>query len=77
MEDYAQFVHEFRNKNGEVRFAVARWDEERGQYTRPLSQRDIKLTGCSEEYTKKISTFGGYPTRCQARRRARYVFGGK
>lgn len=72
--DYSDYVHEFTNDDGEVRFAVAALVN--GQYTRPIDVRMQKLTGCSQEYTRDIKQFGGYKERRQALRRARYLFGG-
>lgn len=73
--DYTQYVHEFVNENGETRYAVAEWNEQAGQYQRPLTRHDAELTGCSAEFCKNLNYFGGYIDRARALRRARYLFG--
>jgi len=70
--NYAQYIHEFTDANGDTRYAVAR--AENGQYTRPVDSRTYKLTGCSQEFCHSLKTFGGYLTRREALRRARYLF---
>ena len=72
---YDRYVHEFTNKRGETRYAVAEWNEEHNQYQRPTSARTYKLSGCSAEYSGDVSWFGGWLTRRQAFREARYLFG--
>jgi hypothetical protein len=72
--DYTKFVHQFEDKTGQTRYAVGEWNQKRGQFTRPLDSRTQKLTGCSEEFTQSLLGFGGYKTRAQALRRARYLF---
>ncbi len=72
---YDEYVHEYYDAKGRLRFAVAAWNEGTAQYERPLDKRTRELTGCYAEYTRKIESFGGYPTRRQALRRARYLFG--
>ena len=71
---YTQYVHEFEDKTGQTRYAVGEWSQARGQFSRPLDSRTQKLTGCSGEFTRSIAGFGGYKTRSQALRRARYLF---
>jgi hypothetical protein len=71
---YDQFVHEFETENGETRYAVAHYNPESGQYTCPLDSRMRKLTGCTAEYANTPAGIGGYPTKRQALRRARYLF---
>lgn len=72
--DYAQYVHEYTNDQGRTRYAVARWDEARGQYIRPFDSTEVKLTGCSAEFARKPSGVQSYATRKQALARARYLF---
>ena len=73
--NYSQFVHEFTDEKGNKRFAVAEYDEKRGQYIAPLDRKAQRLTGCTSEFAKTPQGIGGYPTRRQALRRARYLFG--
>ena len=72
---YDQYVHRYTDGQGITRYAVAEWDQERGQYTRPASTRTYKLSGCYAEYSQSVSYFGGWLTRRQALREARYLFG--
>jgi hypothetical protein len=73
-DTYTQYVHEYE-RNGQTRYAVGRWDEERGQYTRPHDQEEYKLTGCSASFARRPEDMQSYPTRRQALRRARYLYG--
>ncbi len=73
--NYSKFVHEFTDEKGNVRYAVAEYDEKRGQYKAPLDRKAQRLTGCTSEFAKTPQGIGGYPTRRQALRRARYLFG--
>jgi hypothetical protein len=75
--DYTQFVHEFVDEFGHTRYAVARWEQSSGQFVCPLSETTKKLTGCFAEYAKQPSELGGYKSRQEALRRARYLFGEK
>lgn len=80
--NYAQYVHEFVDEHGVKRFAVAELvipmgDPSISYYQRPLDIRMSKLTGNWAEFVKYVKDFGGYLTRKQALRRARYLFGGK
>ena len=72
---YTQYVHEFTNERGETRYAVAEWDEKSGEYTRPLTHQQAQATGCFAEFCHNLNYFGGYKTRKEALRRARYLFG--
>lgn len=74
-EKYGKYVHEFTTKNGETRYAVAKWDEEHAQYVRPTSASTYKLSGCYAEYSRSVDYFGGWKTRRQALREARYLYG--
>lgn len=74
-EKYDRYVHEFTHKNGTVRFAVAEWVQSANQYQRPTSVRTYNLTGCSREYSGSVAYFGGWLTRRQALREARYLYG--
>ncbi len=73
--NYTQYVHEYEDNNGTTWHAVARWDPQAGQYIRPLDHTEHKLTGCSAECARTPSGIQSYPTRRQALRRARYLFG--
>lgn len=71
---YTQYVHEFTDRRGITRYAVAEWNEGAGQYQCPLDSRTQKLTGCRAEFSRDLEYLGGYRTRRQALRRARYIF---
>lgn len=71
---YGKYVHEFIDKDGNTRYAVAEYNEKTGQYTCPLDVRTRKLTGCSAEFANTPAGIGGYLTKKQALRRARYLF---
>jgi len=73
--NYGKFVHEYTDRNGKTLFAVAEWVESAGQYQCPLSKRTAKLTGCHIEFSRTLSGLGSFPTRRQALRNARYLFG--
>jgi hypothetical protein len=73
--DYTQYVHEFIDTFGATRYAVAKW--ENNQYICPLDAHQRKLSGCTSEFATNLQWLGGYLTRQQALRRARYLFGGK
>lgn len=72
---YSDYVHEFVDHTGRTRYAVAEWVESAGQYQCPLDNRTQKLSGCRAEFSRTLDWLGGYPTRRQALRRARYLFG--
>jgi hypothetical protein len=72
---YDRYIHEYTDSHGITRYAVAEWDQERGQYTRPTSKRTYKLSGCYAEFSRTVSYFGGWLTRRQALREARYLYG--
>lgn len=72
---YTQYVHEYVDYHGKTRYAVGRWDEERGQYTRPYDQSEYKWTGCSASFARRPEDMQSYPTKRQALRRARYLYG--
>ena len=73
--DYTRYVHEYIDKQGRTRYAVAEWVEEAGQYQAPLDKRTAKLTGAHTEFARRPEGFGGYLSRKKALRRARYLFG--
>ena len=72
---YDRYVWEYVDIRGVTRFAVAEWNQEQAEYRRPLSKSTQKLTGCYAEQSKTVSWFGGWLTRRQALREARYLFG--
>ena len=72
--NYTQYVHEFTDDQGKTRFAVGQWDEKNGQYICPLDAGTAKRSGCSSEYTTTPKGLGGYLSKRQALRRARYLF---
>ncbi len=71
---YTQFVHEYGDRNGNTRYAVGEWDQERGQYYADLDATTAKLTGCSGQFANRPAGMDNYPTRKQALSRARYLF---
>ena len=75
--NYAKFVHEYTDNKGRTGYAVAEWNEQAAEWQAPLDARTAKLTGCSAEFSKKLTGLGGpiLHTRRQALRRARYLFG--
>jgi len=73
--NYAQYVHAFVDANGVTRYAVGAWDEEKGQYTCPMTDGEMAATGCHTKFAKTPAGLGGYVSRARALRRARYIFG--
>lgn len=72
---YTQYVHEYTSDHsGDTRYAVGRWDPERGQYIAPLDKSTAQLTGCHSQFARSEAGMDNYPTRRQALRRARYLF---
>ncbi len=76
--DYTQYVHEFTDEHCVRRFAVAYAIKE-GCLTRYIQPYDKhgQLLHTTSFVTYEIEKLGGYLTRRQALRRARYLFGGK
>ena len=72
--DFTQFVHEYKTPLGRTRYAVGRWDQERGQFTRPFDASEAKATGCMGEFSRKASGMQNFKSRKRALRRARYLF---
>ena len=72
--DYTQYVHEYENDKGQTRYAVARWDPDKGQYIRPFDTRECKLTGCSAEFARRPAGVQCFASRKRALARARYLF---
>jgi hypothetical protein len=72
---FDRYVWEYVDKHGNTRYAVAEWVESAGQFQRPTSKRTYKLSGCYAEYSGSASMAGGWLTRRQALREARYLFG--
>ncbi len=75
--DFTKYVHEFIDEDGKTRWAVGEWNAENGQFTAPLDARIRKMTGCFAEFSRTAKGLGGYTTRAEALRRARYLFGGE
>jgi hypothetical protein len=76
-QDFTQYVHEYKTKNGKTLYAVGVWNQESGQYTCPMDSRTAKLTGCFAYFSRTPSGLGGgagYKTKKEALRRARYLF---
>jgi len=74
--DYTQYIHQFTDDEGKIRWAVGKWSQIYGQFTVPLDARTRKLTGCFAEFSGSAKGLGGYLNRQDALRRARYLFGG-
>ena len=72
--DFTQYVHEFTNDDGVTRYAVARWDQDKGQFVRPLDDTEAKATGCMAEFARRAQGVQNYADRRRALRRARYLF---
>lgn len=79
--DYTQYIHEFTDENGVIRYAVGNKLNGLAQgltrYMIPFDCRQVKQTGKFSIITDNLCSLGGYLTRKQALRRARYLFGGK
>jgi len=73
--DYSQYVHEWTNDQGERRYSVGEWDQERGQFIAPLNKSTAKLTGCSAKFSRREAGMDTYRRKTQAYARARYLFG--
>ena len=71
---FTQYVHEFTDKQGRTRYAVGEWDEEKAEYVCPMDKGEQELTGCFAYFAKTPAGLGGYLTKRQALRRARYLF---
>lgn len=74
-KDFTQYIHEFVDDDGKTRYAVGVWNPQSGQFTAPLDARTRKLTGCFAEFSGSAKGLGGYLSRKEALRRARYLFG--
>jgi len=72
---YTKFVHEYENKNGNIRYAVGEWDQKRGQYHADLDASTAKLTGYSGQFARRPGGMDNYATKKQALSRARHLFG--
>jgi len=72
--DYTRYVHQYQ-RDGETWYAVAEWDQDRGQYICPLDRTDAKLTGCFAKSARRPWGVDHYRDRRRALRRARYLFG--
>jgi hypothetical protein len=77
MSKYTEFVHEFTDAAGSVWYAVGRHNAVSGQYYRDFDATERKLTGCSQEFARTPAGIQNYPTKRQALRRARYLYGDK
>lgn len=71
--DYTKYVHEFVDAHGATRYAVAELVD--GQYQCPVSESVYKRHGVSRECASTTAGLGGYLTKREALRRARYLFG--
>jgi hypothetical protein len=74
--NFTEFVHEC-TKDGHLPWVVGAWDEKAGQYTHPLSAEERRLnpTGFAW-FSRGCSYMPHFPTRQQALRHARHVYGG-
>lgn len=72
MNTFTSYVHETRAG----RWAVGEWDQDRAQYTCPLTDADRKATGCHTAFARRPDDFQySLPTRRQALALARRLFG--
>ncbi len=72
--NYNQYVHTWVDADGSTHYAVGYWDQAHSYWVCPLSYR-TRDTRSIEERSTYISGLPQYPTRRQALRRARYLFG--
>ncbi len=74
--DYTQYVFSFYDEVlKQKRYAIAKLDSD--EYYRPATKQETLSYGIKEFRSKDIRLMGSYPSRRQALRRARYLFGGK
>jgi hypothetical protein len=79
--DYTQYIHPFTDERGVTRYAVAKikayFQGDIIEYWQPRTQKEFYIYDEDYKRALDVSEFGGYLTRRQALRRARYLFGGK
>ncbi len=71
---FTQYVHEFKNAKGQIRYAVGDWSPTKGQYIRPFDNSEAELTGYTAEFARLPEGIQHYASRKRALRRARYLF---
>lgn len=74
MTKYDKYVHEFTDDNDQTWFAVGVWVRETGTFIQRMDKTTADRTGCSSYFYRSVHAAGGYPTREQALRRARYLY---
>lgn len=72
---YNSYIHEYTDKQGRKRFAVAEWDERNRRFVVRLDRRDAEIIGYTVFFADRVEDVGGYLDRRKALRRARYVYG--
>ena len=48
--DWSEYVHEYETDDGRTVYGVGRWNQDSGQFTRPLDAEERRLTGCHTEF---------------------------
>jgi len=72
---YTRYVHGYITADGETRYAVGEWVEQRKKYWRPHDRAEYLATGLNACFCERIEECQYFPTRAQALRRARYLWG--
>lgn len=73
---YDQFIHPWIRGDGQIRYAVGRYNEGSGQYTVPMLHYGRILSGgASHWFAHRPCDLPSFKTLRQARRRARYLYG--
>jgi len=47
---YDDYVHEYVDGDGRVLWCVGKWQQDAGQFQRPLDSEERELTGCDTEF---------------------------
>jgi len=74
---YSQYVHSYRQSDGSVRYVVACYVQEKGIYRVPIRPGGRRNDYLEEKSLDVVIPYYSYPTRRQALRRARYIYGGR
>ena len=75
--DYSQYVHEYVNILGSTRYAVGKWNPRDDSYSRPYDAREPHGRLGRIMICTFLTSLDSYPTRRQALRRARTLWGKK
>lgn len=68
-------IYSYEGKDGQTRYAVCIWYQDRGQYQAPLDAKTARLTGCSGEFARTVEGIGGKADLAWAQQRARALYG--